>query len=49
MVSPDHSVGIVAGLAVGIDVVGTDEIQIINLGARHKLVDLDDAGTRLCP
>src|SRR5215207_4592436 len=40
----DDGESIVAGFAVRNDVVGTDEIQIIDLASRHELVNLDSAG-----
>ena len=40
----DHGVGVMADLAIRHDVVGADQIEIVDLAARHELVDLDGAG-----
>jgi len=37
----EHRVGGVADLAVGHDVIGTHKIEVVDLQARHELVDLD--------
>ncbi len=40
---PDHREGVVTDLAVGPQIVGSDEISRIDLGLLHELVDLDGA------
>jgi hypothetical protein len=40
----DHSVGVVADLAVGDKIIGTHEVEVINFAAGHELIDLDGAG-----
>ena len=40
----DHGKGVMANLAVWHNVIGTDQIKIVDLAARHELVDLDGAG-----
>jgi len=40
----DHSKSIVADLAVRHNVVGADEIQIVDLAAGYELIDFDGAG-----
>ena len=40
---PDYGVGLGAGLAVRDDVIRIGEIELVDLLARHELVDLDHA------
>ncbi len=40
----DHGIGVVADFAVGDDVVRPNQVQVIDLAARNKLVDLNGAG-----
>src|ERR1700756_1820887 len=43
-ISRYRNVGVVADLAVRYDVVGADEVQVVDLAAGHELIDLDGAG-----
>ena len=47
-VTASDILAVMTGLAVRNDVVGADQIQIIDLCARHKLVNLDGAGRIEC-
>ena len=40
----DHREGVMADLAVGHEVIGPDQIAVVDIGLRHELVDLDGAG-----
>ena len=40
----DHREGVVADLAVGHEIIGADQIAVVDLGLRHELVDLDRVG-----
>jgi hypothetical protein len=37
----DHGIGVLTDLAIGNDVVEREEVEIINLGARHEFVNVD--------
>ena len=40
----DHGEGVVADLAVGDEIVGTDQIAVVDVGLGHEFVDLDGVG-----
>jgi hypothetical protein len=39
----DHGNGIVADFSIRHDVIGSDQIEVVNLAPRHELVDFDGA------
>jgi hypothetical protein len=39
----DHGISVVADLAVGDKIVGPHQVEIVDLAARHDLVDVDGA------
>ena len=40
----DHREGVMADLAVGHEIIGADQITVVDVGLRHELVDLDRVG-----